>query len=34
MMVDPNTLSEPTTLPPVHREWVPGKKIKPLHGSL
>ena len=33
-VVDPNTLIEPTTLPNMHWEWVPGEKVKPYNCTL
>ena len=33
-VVDPNTLTEPVTLPMMHWEWVPGEKIKPYNCTL
>ena len=33
-VIDPNTFTEPTTLPIMHWEWVPGEQIKPYNCAL
>lgn len=33
-VTDPNTFTEPTTLPMMHWEWVPGERIKPYNCTL
>ena len=33
-VVDPNTFTEPVTLPMMHWEWLPGEKIKPFNCTL